>query len=100
MLDPDELRRLRVLEGVGLESIEGQLGRGQVRHLAAGDVLLTMGQAARGEMYMILSGRLAVHLETDPHVAPVAHLEAGETVGELGMLDGSPASAHVVAAEP
>jgi GGDEF domain-containing protein len=100
MLDPRELRRLKVLEGVGLESIEGQLGRGEVRHLARGDVLLTMGQPPRNEMYMILSGRLSVHLEGGPEAEPVAHLEAGETVGELGMIDASPASAHVVASEP
>jgi diguanylate cyclase (GGDEF)-like protein len=102
MLDPSELRRLKVLEGVGLESIEGQLGRGEVRTLEPGEVLLTMGQPARGEMYMILSGRMSVHLERDPrepHGDPVAHLGAGETVGELSMLDKSPASAHVVVVE-
>jgi diguanylate cyclase (GGDEF)-like protein len=48
---------------------------------------------------MILSGRLSVHLDGGPQTDPVAHLEAGETVGELSMLDGSPASAHVLAAE-
>jgi diguanylate cyclase (GGDEF)-like protein len=100
MLDPDELRKLQILEGVGLESVEGQLGRGEVRELSAGEVLLTMGQPARGEMYMILSGRLSVHLDGGPQGEPVAYLAAGETVGELSLLDASPASAHVVAAGP
>ena len=99
MLDPNELRRLRVLEGVGLESVEGQLGRAAVRVLTPGEILLTMGQPAPGEMYMILSGRLSVHLDGGPQSDPVAHLAAGETVGELAMLDGSPTSAFVVAAE-
>jgi diguanylate cyclase (GGDEF)-like protein len=99
MLEREELRRLKVLESVGLESVEGQLGRCKVRTLEVGEVLLTMGEPARGEMYMILSGRLAVRLDADPHSDAVAHLEAGETVGELSMLDRSPASAHVVVAE-
>jgi diguanylate cyclase (GGDEF)-like protein len=100
MLDPGELRKLKVLEGVGLESIEGPLGRSEVRQLAAGEVLMEMGGPPRGEMYMILSGRLSVHLEGGPQTDAVAHLEAGETVGELSVLDQSPASAHVVACEP
>jgi diguanylate cyclase (GGDEF)-like protein len=98
MLDPKELRQLKVLEGVGLESIEGQLARGHVRELTKGEVLVTMGQTGV-EMYMILSGRLSVHLDGGPESEAVAHLGAGETVGELSLLDGSPASAHVVAAE-
>jgi diguanylate cyclase (GGDEF)-like protein len=47
---------------------------------------------------MILSGRMSVHLEGGPKSDPVAHIEAGETVGELSVLDSSPASAFVVAA--
>ncbi|MGH7438021.1 MAG: Crp/Fnr family transcriptional regulator, partial [Polyangiaceae bacterium] len=98
MLDPGELRQLKVLEGVGLESIEGHLARGHVMELAKGEILLTMGQAS-SEMYMILSGRLSVHLDGGPEADPVAFLGAGETVGELSLLDGSPASAHVLASE-
>ncbi len=100
MLDPNELRKLKVLEGVGLESIEGQLGRERVRSLAPGEVLLEMGQTPCEHMYMILAGRLSVHLDGGADSEPIAHLEAGETVGELSMLDGSPASAYVVASGP
>jgi PleD family two-component response regulator len=46
---------------------------------------------------MILSGRLSVHLESRD-AEPVAFLNAGETVGELSVIDNSPASAFVVAA--
>jgi diguanylate cyclase (GGDEF)-like protein len=51
-------------------------------------------------MYMILAGRMSVHLEGGPASEPVAFIEAGQTVGELSVLDARPASAHVVAAEP
>lgn len=97
-LDPTELYNLKVLESVSLESVEQLLEACDVRTLARGDVLLTMGQTNR-YMYMILSGRLSVHLE-DTTSEPVAMLEAGETVGELSVMDATPASAFVVAASP
>jgi diguanylate cyclase (GGDEF)-like protein len=97
-LDPAELAQLRVLEGVDLEHVRSLLERCRVATLEAGDVLLTMGQPNL-VMYMILSGRMSVHLEGGPATEPVAFIEAGQTVGELSVLDTSPASAHVIAAE-
>jgi diguanylate cyclase (GGDEF)-like protein len=98
-LDPAELANLRVLEGVDLEHARGLLDRCRVATLAPGEVLLTMGQA-NAVMYMILAGRMSVHLEGGPSTEPVAFIGAGQTVGELSVLDTSPASAYVVAAEP
>ncbi|HEY8078535.1 MAG TPA: GGDEF domain-containing protein [Labilithrix sp.] len=99
MLDAAEIARLKVLEGVESPSVVHLLDDCEVRALAPGEVLLTMG-APNAVMYMILAGRLSVHLEGGPQSEPVAYLEAGETVGELSVLDARPASAHVVAAEP
>lgn len=98
-LDPAELEKLTVLERVPLEHVREQLDRCEVRTLERGAVLLTMGEP-NSVMYMILSGKLSVHLEGGPTSEPVAYLEAGQTVGELSVLDARPASAHVVAAEP
>ena len=95
-VDPTELYSLKALQGVALESVEQLLGTCDVKTLAPGDVLLNLGQTNR-YMYMILSGRLSVHLE-DTSSEPVAMLEAGETVGELSVMDEAPASAFVVAA--
>jgi diguanylate cyclase (GGDEF)-like protein len=50
-------------------------------------------------MFMILDGKLTVHLD-GPQSDPVAMLEAGQTVGELSVMEGVPASAFVVAGEP
>ncbi len=96
--DTTELYRLRVLKGVDLASVEDLLAKCDVRVLSPGDVLLTMGQANRA-MFMILEGRLSVHLD-GPQSDPVAMLEAGQTVGELSVMEGVPASAFVVAREP
>src|SRR6185369_8403111 len=98
-LDSAELRHLKVLEGVDVDHIRGLLERCQIATLASGEVLLTMGQP-NSIMYMILAGRMSVHLDGGPQSEPVAFLEAGQPVGELSVLDSRQASAHVVAAEP
>jgi diguanylate cyclase (GGDEF)-like protein len=95
----DALERLKIFEGVDLNAVEKQLADREVRDLATGDVLLTMG-AVNDVMYMVLEGQLSVHLEGGPQSEPVAFIAEGETVGELSVLDARPASAHVVAAEP
>lgn len=96
-LEPTELYNLRVLRGVSLTSVEELLEACDVRTLNPGDVLLSMGQQ-NSTMYMILSGKLSVHLD-GPQSEAVAMLDAGETVGELSVMDATPASAFVVAAE-
>ncbi|MEO8698565.1 MAG: GGDEF domain-containing protein [Kofleriaceae bacterium] len=96
-LDPAELYKLKVLQGVSLSSVEELLDQADLRTLVPGDVLLTLGQE-NASMFMILSGKLGVHLE-GPHGDPVAVLEAGQTVGELSVMQGAPASAFVVCAE-
>jgi len=96
-LDPSELYKLKVLQGVSLESVEGLLETCDVKLLDAGDMLLRLGQP-NTRMYMILSGQLTVHLES-PDTEPVAILDAGETVGELSVIDNRPASAFVMATE-
>jgi diguanylate cyclase (GGDEF)-like protein len=49
-------------------------------------------------MYFLLEGRLGIYLE-EPPSEPIAFLEVGQTVGEMSVIDRSPASAHVVAME-
>jgi diguanylate cyclase (GGDEF)-like protein len=97
-LDPAELYNLKVLQGVSLAAVEGLLSGCVLQTLQPGDVLLSLGQENHA-MHMVLSGRLSVHLES-PQSEPVATLSAGETVGEISVIDARPASAFVVAAEP
>jgi len=95
-LDPNELYKLKALQGVSLESVEGLLETCDVKTLEKGELLLKFGQP-NTRMYMILSGQLSVHLDS-PESEAVAVLDAGETVGELSVIDNRPASAYVVAA--
>ncbi|HRW79043.1 MAG TPA: GGDEF domain-containing protein, partial [Candidatus Sabulitectum sp.] len=61
-------------------------------------VLIRSGQSNQ-KLFIILSGSLTVHLDS-PESDPVAILDEGETVGELSVIDDSPASAFVVAKAP
>jgi len=67
------------------------------RQLAAGEVLITPGQGG-DELYVVLSGQLAVYLDTIDN-DPVAVVHPGEHCGEVAVVDGSTRSAWVVATE-
>ncbi len=97
-LEQEELTDLEILRGVSLDSVWGLLEHCDLRFLDAGESLLEKGERNR-TLFVLLDGELTVHLE-DPSERPVARLQRGVSVGELSVLDNSPASAHVVAAHP
>ncbi len=96
-LIPTEIPFVHTMRGVPLESIQGLLDRCPLVHLAAGEILLEADQDNQN-MYLVISGTLNVHLETLTS-EPVTTLEAGQTVGELSVIDHRRTSAFVVAAE-
>ena len=68
-----------------------------VEELKKDDILISPGQPRRF-IYLLLTGRLSVHLNklmTDPMVI----LEPGEVAGEMSVVDHQPASAYVLAQE-
>ncbi|MCK5036782.1 MAG: GGDEF domain-containing protein, partial [Candidatus Sabulitectum sp.] len=92
-----ELENLFVLRGVSCDSVVDSLRECPIILLKKGEVLIRTGQNNQS-LYIILSGRLAVYLEY-PGSDPITVLDQGETVGELSVIDDSPASAYVVGAE-
>jgi diguanylate cyclase (GGDEF)-like protein len=95
-LDPKELETLHILRRASIESIWGLFEHCPIYLLNEGEILLSKGQSNQ-TMFMILSGRLRVHLDnTDSE--PLAYLESGQTVGEISVIDDSPATAYVAAA--
>ncbi len=84
-----------MLEGVGLTARRELLAAAVHLELSPRDVIIEQGKR-RASMYLVLTGELSVHLD-DPDNEPVATIGAGETVGELSVLDGSSASAFVTA---
>lgn len=91
----EELASLSLLRNVQLESVFDVLSQCEVRQLHSRDVLLHAGQENE-RLFVVLEGTLRVYLDTATG-DPVAELERGQTVGELSVIDGTPASATVVA---
>ena len=69
-----------------------------VVHLRRGEVLVREGDPADC-MYAVIKGRLHVFVSgQDGEQNLVGELRSGETVGELGLIDGNPRMATVIAA--
>lgn len=95
---PSELAGSALFANTSLESLEDLLEACPVRPLAEHEILLAPGQV-NDALYLLLSGRLRVHLES-PDGVPVGFVEPGETVGELSLLDQQPVTEYVVADMP
>lgn len=96
-IEPEVLLGLEIFRGVDARDLEEQVDRFTVRRLRYDEFLLARG-VANHIMYVVLSGRLSVHLD-NPQREPVAHLTAGQVVGESSVIDRSAASAWVRACE-
>ncbi|MBN2714754.1 MAG: GGDEF domain-containing protein [Deltaproteobacteria bacterium] len=92
-----ELTGLHILRRTSIEAVFGLLEHCTVQFLASGAILLEQGQT-NSTMYLVLAGKLSVHLDK-PDAEPVAYLETGQTVGEISVIDASPATAYVKASE-
>ena len=90
----DEIEGSLLFRDVELESVLGLLQDCPVHELQDGDTLIHLGQANHF-MYVLLSGRLRIHLKLSAD--PIAVLSPGEIVGELSLIDGQATSAYVVA---
>jgi HD-GYP domain-containing protein (c-di-GMP phosphodiesterase class II) len=92
-----ELETSILWKGVELDSILDLLQDCPIKEFTEGAVLIQAGHA-NDYLYLILSGRLRIHLK-DLTLAPIVLLEPGEVVGEMSVFDRQPASAYVVAHE-
>lgn len=70
---------------------------GKVRPLTAGRTLFKENDLADG-LFFVLSGVLEVYTENAPeHLGPLAHIQAGEVLGEMGLLNRRARTATVLA---
>ena len=93
--DISRLRQIELLQDVDPKTLRSILDAAELRTLAPEDVLIECGAVAP-KLHFILDGTMAVRLES-PTSEDVAFVSAGESVGELSILDGTPPSAWVVA---
>ena len=68
------------------------------RELEPGELLIERGQQ-HAAIYVVLAGRLSVHL-TEPDGPPHVHMEPGDIAGEVSLFDRRAATAWVRASEP
>ena len=89
-----------LFHGIPMNGLTSLAQHGKERLFHQGDLLMRQGERA-DLMYVIVQGRVGVDRSHPALLEPVrvAELGAGETVGEMGLLDGEPRSATVVALE-
>ncbi|PCJ23378.1 MAG: hypothetical protein COA96_12025 [SAR86 cluster bacterium] len=90
----EHLNQFKVFHNVLMDPVWELLRHCEVRNLSEGEVLLKKDQSNR-TMFLVLGGTLKVYLD-DEYQRVAAELGQGQTVGELSVIDGSAASAHVV----
>jgi sigma-B regulation protein RsbU (phosphoserine phosphatase) len=86
---------LHLFRDVPAEVVQGLLDSCPVRDFSTDTVVLEPGQNNE-HIYMLLAGRLRVHLDSVESANPIL-IEVGGCIGELSIIDGKPVSAYVVA---
>ena len=92
------LESIPLFRAVCPESLEGIIDCCQFRTLEREETLLLPDRENR-ELYILLAGRLRVHLQ-NLDSEPIAHIDPGEVVGELSVIDGNRTTAFVIAEKP
>ena len=70
------------------------------RRLAAGEIVFREGQASDG-LHVVLAGRLRIYKRAgDDTEVDLSVAGAGDSYGEMALLDGGERSANVLALEP
>lgn len=91
-----DLSKFHVLRHMDIDSVWGIFSACKIHELEPEERLITLG-AINQRMYILLSGRCGVYL--DAKSEPMFYLDPGQSAGEMSIMDGSPASAHVVATQ-
>jgi signal transduction histidine kinase len=94
----EDLAKLALFRSVDVRKLPPFLQDCSVRSIPRGAILIEADQPNE-HLYLVLSGEVGVHLGS-PASPPIVVLGAGETVGELSLIDQGPTSAFVVAHEP
>ena len=90
-----ELEKQEIFTGVDMELIRPLLDKCRILDIEKEQTIIHAGNASQA-LYLILTGRFRVHLPDDLN-KPVIVLEAGQSIGEISIIDRQPASASVIA---
>jgi len=92
----EALKKIQLLEGLGEADISLFAGRLAREVVPEGTAVLQQGYAS-DKMYVLLEGRARVLRKMGTREVLITELDPPQTFGEMGMVDGEPASATVVA---
>jgi diguanylate cyclase (GGDEF)-like protein len=100
LVDPrlETLRHSRLLKNIPEPIVAQTIAGGLTRQLEPGDTLIARGEE-HATIYVLLAGRLSVHL-SDPEGPAHVHLEPGDVAGEVSLFDRRAATAWVRASDP
>lgn len=93
----EDFRWIALFSDADAQELASALADCEVLALPAGKVLLRYG-ARNQNVFILLSGKLSVHLGPDAQPTPGIPIFPGECVGELSAIDAKPISALVLAA--
>jgi CRP-like cAMP-binding protein len=95
-IEPDFLKGCELFENQPPEVLKAVVMQGKRLELGPGDILFRQGDQG-DQLYIVKSGVLEVLTKQADSVelTPVAYIGAGEVLGELALLTGSPRSATV-----
>ena len=94
---PEELAAFPLLASLPLEALAGLARSLRTMHHPAGSPILVQGERA-DRMHFLRAGKVRVEIDSAADVRiPVAELGPGDCFGEMSLLTGEPASAHVTA---
>jgi diguanylate cyclase (GGDEF)-like protein len=97
-VDSYDFEQFPLFRGVDVDVLRRLLAEGRTLDVGAGETV-TSEKVDDRRAYVILSGRLTVHVAASPK-EPIAVAGPGDLIGELAMLIHGERSASVVAAEP
>lgn len=95
-VSPADIEAIAIFRGVDLVAVTAAIKGCEIRFLPAGAILLAPGEA-HDAIYLLLSGQLAAQLDNPLSPDRGIPILSGESVGELGVIDGKPISAYAVA---
>jgi diguanylate cyclase (GGDEF)-like protein len=93
----DELSFLDIFQNVSMETVQNLLEGCEFIDVPIGKRLIRAGEK-NSTLYLLVEGELSIHLENAGN-EQLFTLEAGDTVGEMSILDGGKTSADVTAKE-
>jgi len=96
--DP-RLQKFSLFFGLDDDELAGLLRLTDILEVPAGTRIVSAGETGHC-LYVLVEGRARVTVDADGREIELAHIESGDSFGEVSLVDDGPRSANVTAVEP